>query len=154
MCGYQHLIYLGIDLNEQFVVERLNGFKAIETPDYMTETIYQLPNSDKEARQLFNSITLPPLTGVVAASDRLALGTLYSCYDKRLAVPNDVGIVGFDGIFINHLSPLDLTTIGQPLQKLPRKWFKHYFRRLVQIIKIFVSRLYHQHYFKGKQPQN
>lgn len=121
MCGYQHLIYLGIDLNEQFAVERLNGFKAIETPDYMTETIYQLPNSDKEARQLFNSITIPPLTGVVAASDRLALGTLYSCYDKGLAVPNDVGIVGFDGIFINHLSPLDLTTIGQPLQKIAQK---------------------------------
>lgn len=121
MCGYQHLIYLGIDLNEQFAVERLNGFKAIDTPDYMTETIYQLPNSDKEARQLFNSITIPPLTGVVAASDRLVLGTLYSCYDKGLAVPNDVGIVGFDGIFINHLSPLDLTTIGQPLQKIAQK---------------------------------
>ncbi|WP_185696050.1 LacI family DNA-binding transcriptional regulator [Weissella viridescens] len=116
--GYQHLIYLGIDLDEQFALERLNGFKAIDTSEHVTETIYQLPNSDKEARDFFNSLTVPPLTGVVTASDRLALGTLYSCYDKGLIVPNDVGIVGFDGIFINHLSPLNLTTIAQPLQQI------------------------------------
>lgn len=115
--GYEQLIYLGLDLDEQFAQARLDGFLDSEIP-VDQNNIYRIANDDHIARSLVQTLQLAPKTGIVAATDRLALGALYACLIDQQAVPQDVGIVGFDGIFIHQMGPLTLTTIAQPLERI------------------------------------
>jgi LacI family transcriptional regulator len=56
----------------------------------------------------------PGVTAVVAASDLLAAGALQALYERRIAVPDEASVIGFDDTFASHLAP-PLTTIRQPM---------------------------------------
>jgi LacI family transcriptional regulator len=56
----------------------------------------------------------PGVTAVVAASDLLAAGALQALYERRVVVPDEASVIGFDDTFANHLAP-PLTTIRQPM---------------------------------------
>jgi DNA-binding LacI/PurR family transcriptional regulator len=56
----------------------------------------------------------PELTAVFAASDVLAAGALQALYARRLRVPDQMSLVGFDDTFAKHLTP-PLTTVRQPM---------------------------------------
>ena len=53
-------------------------------------------------------------TAVVAQSDLLAVGVIRAAQHLGLRVPEDVSVVGFDGIRLDGIAPLDLTTMVQP----------------------------------------
>ncbi len=58
-------------------------------------------------------------TAVVAQSDLLAVGVISAALEAGLRVPEDVSVVGFDGIHVDdsllHRSPIrQLTTLVQP----------------------------------------
>ncbi|WGD37395.1 LacI family DNA-binding transcriptional regulator [Lysinibacter sp. HNR] len=55
-------------------------------------------------------------TGVVAQSDLLALGVIRAAEELGLRVPQDVSVVGFDGILLDGLSEVELSTLVQPAQ--------------------------------------
>lgn len=56
---------------------------------------------------------MPDLTAVFAMSDTMALGAIRAIRDRGMQVPEDISVVGFDGIELgNYLTP-KLTTIRQ-----------------------------------------
>lgn len=57
----------------------------------------------------------PRPTAVVAQSDLLAVGVIQAARERGLRVPEDLSVVGFDGIDTPWLSPLRLTTVQQPM---------------------------------------
>jgi len=63
-------------------------------------------------RALLASPTRP--TAVIAQSDLLAVGVIRAALELGLRVPEDVSVVGFDGIRLEGLAPHDLTTMVQP----------------------------------------
>lgn len=50
-------------------------------------------------------------SGIVAASDLMAIGIIDAAYDLSLKVPGDLAIIGFDDIFAASIRPVNLTTI-------------------------------------------
>jgi DNA-binding LacI/PurR family transcriptional regulator len=54
------------------------------------------------------------ITAVFAVSDILAAGALRTLYARRIRVPDQISIVGFDDTFAHYLSPA-LTTVVQPM---------------------------------------
>ncbi|MET7368104.1 LacI family DNA-binding transcriptional regulator [Streptomyces sp. NPDC005566] len=60
------------------------------------------------------------VTGIVCASDPLALGAVRAARRRGLAVPLDVSVVGFDdSAFMNCTEP-PLTTVRQPIEAMGR----------------------------------
>ena len=57
-------------------------------------------------------------TGLVVANDLAAIGALAALRDRGLRVPDDVSVVGYDGMRL--LASLDLTTVAQPLADMGR----------------------------------
>jgi DNA-binding LacI/PurR family transcriptional regulator len=53
-------------------------------------------------------------TAIVAQSDLLAVGVIRGAQQLGLRVPEDLSVVGFDGVRLDGLAPIDLTTMVQP----------------------------------------
>lgn len=61
---------------------------------------------------------MPDLTAVFAMADVTALGAIRAAKDRGLRVPEDLSVVGFDGIEIGQYLVPKLTTIKQPNEEL------------------------------------
>lgn len=59
----------------------------------------------------------PDLDGVFASNDLMAAGALKALAEAGRRVPEDVKVIGFDGIGLEMLSP-ELSTIAQPIYEL------------------------------------
>ena len=55
-----------------------------------------------------------PPTAVIAQSDLLALGVIRAAQERGIRVPEQLSVVGFDGVRIEGAAPYELTTLVQP----------------------------------------
>lgn len=62
----------------------------------------------------------PDIDGVFAASDLMAMGAMRSLRAHGRRVPQDVGVIGFDGTTASETSDPPLSTVRQPLVELGR----------------------------------
>jgi DNA-binding LacI/PurR family transcriptional regulator len=62
-----------------------------------------------------------PPTAILAESDRIAFAAMDWLKARGLDVPNDVSIVGFDGVPEAALSQPPLTTVQQPIEAIGRR---------------------------------
>jgi DNA-binding LacI/PurR family transcriptional regulator len=59
-----------------------------------------------------------------AAGDNCAMGLLAVAKEKKVRIPEDIAIVGFDDLLIAQLSTPKLTTIRQPLKEMAEAAYK------------------------------
>jgi DNA-binding LacI/PurR family transcriptional regulator len=71
-----------------------------------------------------------PPTAIFASNDISAIGAMAACQEYGLRVPEDISIVGYDGVALGALRTLSLTTIAQPLTELGRLGAERLFDRL------------------------
>jgi DNA-binding LacI/PurR family transcriptional regulator len=60
----------------------------------------------------------PPPTGVICSSDLMAIGVLQEAAARGLRVPEDLSVVGFDGIEAAAWTSPALTTVEQPIDDI------------------------------------
>ena len=98
---------------------KIAGFRAgllehLQEEDYephVATTMFTIEGGHSAAAELLDS----GHTGIVCASDLMALGAVRAVRARRLRVPEDVSVVGFDdSALIAHTDP-PLTTMRQPL---------------------------------------
>ena len=83
-------------------------------PELMLTSEWNRSGGKQAALQLLSQEKRP--TAIFAASDMQAIGVLEAAKDLHLNVPEDVSVIGFDGIEVAEL--LELSTIQQPMQRL------------------------------------
>jgi DNA-binding LacI/PurR family transcriptional regulator len=71
-----------------------------------------------------------PPTAIFASNDISAIGAMAACQEYGLRVPEDISIIGYDGVALGALRTLSLTTIAQPLTELGRLGAERLFDRL------------------------
>ncbi|WP_202081639.1 LacI family DNA-binding transcriptional regulator [Caldalkalibacillus salinus] len=100
--GYKLALHeYGIEMKEERVVFS-NGF------DY---------DAGKESfKKLINHS--PEITGVVVASDEMAMGAIVAAYRLGIDVPDDLSIIGYDNLKLAEMAVPPLTTVAQPLHEL------------------------------------
>lgn len=64
---------------------------------------------------------LPGMTAVFAMSDVQALGAMRALHDRGLRVPEDISVLGYDGIELGRYAVPRLTTVRQDAQKLAER---------------------------------
>jgi LacI family transcriptional regulator, galactose operon repressor len=70
------------------------------------------------ARELLSSAPDARPTAILAGSDVLAISALQTVHEIGLQVPDDISIVGFDGIAMSQLMSPPLTTVKQPIYQM------------------------------------
>lgn len=66
----------------------------------------------------------PDLTAVFAMSDVTALGAIRAIKDAGMRVPEDISVIGFDGIEMGQFTVPKLTTIQQPGEAIAKRCVK------------------------------
>ncbi|MGW4803934.1 LacI family DNA-binding transcriptional regulator [Kitasatospora sp. NPDC004272] len=85
-------------------------------PEWVAHTMFGLEGGHAAAERLLEA----GVTGVVCASDPLALGVVRAARRAGLDVPGDLSVIGFDdSVFLNCTRP-PLTTVRQPIEAIGR----------------------------------
>ncbi|MFZ5814282.1 MAG: LacI family DNA-binding transcriptional regulator [Bacillota bacterium] len=82
-------------------------------PDLIAEGDYRLESGYRAMERFLDREQAP--TGVVAASDLMAVGAMNAVLDRGLRVPDDISVVGFDNIAMASAVRPALTTVAQPM---------------------------------------
>src|SRR5688572_21089760 len=77
-----------------------------------------LEAGERAADELVSMLQRP--SAVIAANDMVAFGLISSLGSRGLSVPNDVSVVGFDGLVLGARSNPPLTSVQQPIAEMGR----------------------------------
>lgn len=75
-------------------------------------------NGGREAAKALLADGGPEPTAIFACSDQQAIGVLRAAFDRRIAVPDQLSVIGFDDILISDLVAPRLTTAAQPVTSI------------------------------------
>lgn len=102
------------DATVTVTVDRLEGFREVY-PDApaITSAGSLIDEGLRAGRMLLAEPETRP-TAIVAQSDLLAVGVIRAAEEIGLRVPQDLSVVGFDGIAVDGFTEQRLTTIVQP----------------------------------------
>ncbi|PKP96497.1 MAG: LacI family transcriptional regulator [Alphaproteobacteria bacterium HGW-Alphaproteobacteria-13] len=115
--GRRHLAFVGPQRSPQRQFdERRDGFTAALAAHGIAPVIAEPPaGPDRHAQGVAAARDLlarhPGIDAIFAASDMLALGVLQGLRDMGRRVPDDVALIGFDGIRAGTLADPALTTL-------------------------------------------
>ena len=84
--------------------------------DLVVRSLYSLQSGQASAARLVEQ----GATGIVCASDPLALGAVRAVRRARLSTPADVSVIGFDDSAFMAFADPPLTTIRQPIEAMGR----------------------------------
>lgn len=80
------------------------------------ERTYTIRNGYEQTKKLLESGT--EFTAVFAISDTLAIGACKAIFDAGLRVPEDISVIGFDGLDLAAFYNPSITTISQPIREM------------------------------------
>jgi LacI family transcriptional regulator len=122
--GHRRIACISGPENSVVARERLAGFMDVMAPR-LAETgfdpsacIISAPFNYEggcEAGKALLADDGPKPTAVFACSDQQAIGVLRAAFDRRIIIPDQLSVVGFDGILVSDLVAPRLTTAAQPL---------------------------------------
>ncbi len=123
--GHRRIAYIGGDPVHPDAVERLRGYKtALQAAGVRFNKALVLPGKYHEQSGLLATEKLidsgEPFTAIFAANDQMAFGAALALYRRRLRVPDDVSLIGFDDLAgAAHAIP-PLSTVHQSGHDLGR----------------------------------
>lgn len=117
--GYKKIGNIGIDNDQSYSDDRYKGYAdcmrdyGLEIPENATLRVYNHEEDGyKAATEIFN---MADVDSFVCASDALALGVMRYANENNIDVPNEFGVMGFDGLGYEKLVTPNITTMQQPV---------------------------------------
>lgn len=102
--------------------ERLLAYRDIASkfgwyqPTLMVPGQFEIEAGQRAMDQLL--LDHPDIDGVFACNDLMAIGAMKSLHRKRIQIPEQVAVCGFDGILISEMMEPGLTTVAQPIYEM------------------------------------
>jgi DNA-binding LacI/PurR family transcriptional regulator len=121
--GLRQLAFLGGAMTDSSSIDRAAGFaQGLEAAGLRPMAVdfagdYSHEHGRRGMRALLDRHRPQ---AVFCGDDILALGALDACRERGLAVPQDIGIVGFDDMKLAAWPSYRLTTIRQPMAEMVR----------------------------------
>jgi len=123
--GHERIAFIGGPEDVEQSIARLHGYlAALRSRGISARNEYILAGEfgrvfgAEGARRLLD---LPePPTAIFAVCDFTALGVLEECRRRGLSVPDELSVVGFDGLALVEQTIPRLTSVSQPLKEMGR----------------------------------
>ncbi len=126
--GYSRLAHISGQQHLKIFKDRLNGYKAA-LADYgfeVNDELFYAGNvsiqSGKDAMEYFFNLSHPP-DAIFAVEDFTALGVIKAAKEKKIKIPEELGIIGFaNESFCEHITP-GLSSIDQQTVQMGKEAF-------------------------------
>jgi DNA-binding LacI/PurR family transcriptional regulator len=129
-CATQHLLdlghrHIGYAAGPSFYLptqqkaagrERALRAAGLEPDGLVANADFSVEGGRAALRKLLTHSPAP--TGVLCSSDLMAIGVLQEAFTQGLRVPEDLSVVGFDGIDAAEWTSPRLTTVEQPIEEI------------------------------------
>jgi DNA-binding LacI/PurR family transcriptional regulator len=129
-CATQHLLdlghrHIGYAAGPSFYLptqqkaagrERALRAAGLEPNGLVSHADFSVQGGREALRNLLTHAPAP--TGVICSSDLMAIGVLQEALAHGLRVPDDLSVVGFDGIDAAQWTSPRLTTVEQPIEEI------------------------------------
>jgi LacI family transcriptional regulator len=103
-------------------IQRREGYvQALESAGISVDPAWVIPNgnyTESGGYACMKQLLTQDVDGVFAANDLMALGAIRAIREAGLRVPQDIAVIGFDGVPFSALSSPSLSTISQPIGML------------------------------------
>ena len=126
-CGHRNIAVFGSNpVAGDSLAMRFQGFCDAFTDRGLTydrslyrESRFSYEAGYEMARAFFEE--RPETTALFAMSDTVAVGAIRALRDIGRSVPEDVSVIGFDGVDIGRFTLPRLTTVEQPVEEIARR---------------------------------
>ena len=121
--GHKDIAIITGDLGTQVGLDRLDGFvRAMRSHNLTIQQSHiqradYSPASARQAAEKLLALDDRP-TAIFVASDEMAVAAIEVAQRKRVRVPEDLSIIGFDDNPLAAASAVPLTTVHQPLREM------------------------------------
>ncbi|WP_018681017.1 LacI family DNA-binding transcriptional regulator [Actinokineospora enzanensis] len=125
--GYTDIVCVAGEIEVGPAVGREGGWRqamaaaGLPTDGRLIRTSFDRVEAERAVRQVLESDTRP--RAIYATTDEQALVTIRTATHLGLRVPEDLAVVGFDGIREARLGAFPLTTVGLPLEEFAVRAF-------------------------------
>lgn len=125
--GHNSIGYLGVGDRSRSNQHRLEGYRMALTEANLPQITDWVAISDEDyartndvaiGQKMLPKLFSAGVTGIFCYNDMVAVGALLACRELGISVPQDLSLVGFDGIALSGYVTPPLTTICQPMLKI------------------------------------
>jgi len=144
--GHKRIATICGDLSTESGQERLKGYNdALKAKNISVENQYikkgeYLRTPARRVAEKLLSLPKRP-TAIFAASDVMALEVLDVAKSKKIKVPEQLSVIGFDDNPLNSYSPIKLTTVKQPISEMARLGLETLHRIVLKKEKVPVQKI-------------
>jgi LacI family transcriptional regulator len=124
--GYKKIYHITGPLETHTAACRYKGYlralsenEIIPPAEHMMEGMYSSDWGYLAASNLIDKAL--EIDGIFCGDDMIALGAIKAMNEKNVSIPEKVGIVGFDDIYLSKYITPELTTVHQPIYELGYK---------------------------------
>ncbi len=135
--GHSEIAFFRYDSDEPYVKEREDGYRkamaeaGIQVKPEWVVTDMENDSVTSKARAL-RVLRTTNVSGIVCASDIVALGVTQAAKELNISVPNQLSVVGFDGVGVDMMADPRLTTMKQPVFEIGRRLAQLLVQRIQQ----------------------
>ena len=124
--GYKKILHLSGSMNSTPSIQRFEGYKnALKyhnidfDPDLYLEGTYDVEWGYEGIKKIMDKKI--DFDSVFCGNDLIAIGAMKAIKELRFRIPEDIGIMGFDNIYIAGVVTPSLSTVNQPNYKMGYK---------------------------------
>ncbi|MBG9718698.1 ribose operon transcriptional repressor RbsR [Bacillus mycoides] len=118
--GCKHIAHIRGPRDVSTANERFEGFVDVimqNNLSYMiAESTFDPANSEQVTVELLEEY--PHIDGIVAGNDLIAIGVVKAALQKGISIPEELQIIGFDGISLTEMMYPSITTVAQPIYEM------------------------------------
>jgi len=117
--GHRKIAMINVDEDKDYTIDRFKGYKeALETVGGIPDVAFVVKTLNSEEggfAAMQKLLAVNTFTSVFCATDTIALGAIRALVEAGKKVPDDISVVGFDGLGHHLLTSPHVTTVQQPI---------------------------------------
>ncbi|MGL6008329.1 MAG: LacI family DNA-binding transcriptional regulator [Culicoidibacterales bacterium] len=119
--GYQNIAMFTMDWNVRFAQQRKNGYIQAMADHNLKTKIFDIQNDTEIAKkEAFAVLQNHTFEAVICGSDAIAVGVTRAARKLGIKIPEELAVIGFDGVFLDQIANPKITTVKQPIHEMGR----------------------------------
>lgn len=117
--GYKNIAMLTMDWNVQFAKQRKHGYLQTMERNNLQAQVFDIDNDTEKAKlEAMDLFEQHQFEAIVCGSDAIAVGVTRAARKLGIKIPEQLAVIGFDGVFLDQIANPKITTIKQPIHEM------------------------------------